>query len=426
MLQVDMPRDSKYRRLRAALRLAFHPAFEPAGARRFEALTMEAQNARGSGDLATAETLYLRAVTEAQSSPNPSNIYLAKHGLAQVFQEQRRFREAERIYQDQLDEATKSVQSNTLVHAGYMSLALLYESEGNFAEAEVHYKAALAETEKSELFPGRGFWASTSMWLAKFYVARQRYGEAEPLFQRALEIHEEVRGPTSYLPHHLQEFAKLYETEGKEEAAEAKYRRALEVCEELHGGMSPFTVRAIEDLAAFCRARLRYSEAEELYRRSLAITEENAKSQAAAWMKSWRFWRGRKELEFRLSRNQIPTSTALDHLAAAYEDQQKYVEAEPLRRRSLEIKERAWGGRNHSFLADSLAAHANILRKIGREREASEIDSRVAAIRIKYPPRSVQCRLGFIVKPIKRSLWWRLSVLKSALFSPSRVRPSKR
>jgi len=68
------------------------------------------------------------------------------------------------------------------------------------------------------------------MWLAKFYIARQRYGEAEPLFQRALEIHEEDRGSTFYLPHHIQEFAKLYEAWGKYEAAEALYRRAVEVC----------------------------------------------------------------------------------------------------------------------------------------------------------------------------------------------------
>jgi tetratricopeptide (TPR) repeat protein len=93
------------------------------------------------------------------------------------------------------------------------------------------------------------------MWLARFYVARQRYSEAEPLFQKALEIHEEDRGPTSYLPHHLQEFAKLYELQGKYEEAETQYRRAVVVCEQLHGAKSLLTVQALEALAAFCRAR---------------------------------------------------------------------------------------------------------------------------------------------------------------------------
>lgn len=214
-------------RLLTALRLALYPALESAEARHFQALTMEAQNARLSGDLAKAERLYLTAVAEAQSSHDASGLNLACHGLAQVYQEQHRFREAESIFQDQLEAAAKSPQPNTLVHAGHMSLAQLYEDEGKFTEAEIHYKAALAETEKTEVFPGRAFWCSTSTWLARFYIARQRYSEAEPLFQRASEIVEEDQPSNSYLPQHLQQFAKLYEAQGKDEAAEGLYRRAL-------------------------------------------------------------------------------------------------------------------------------------------------------------------------------------------------------
>lgn len=421
-----MLRESTNGRLLTALRLAFYPAFESAEAKRVQALTMEAENARGSGDLAKAEMLYSTAAAEARSSSDPSQLSRTRDGLARVYQEQRRYREAERIFQDQLEAAVNSVQPNTLVHAGHMSLALLYQDEGNFAEAESHYKAALAETEKAELFPGRGFWCSTSMWLARFYVARQRYSEAEPLFQRALEIHEEDQGPTSYLPHHLQEFAKLYDLQGKYEAAEALYRRALEVCESLHGANSLFTARGLDDLAEFCRARGRYAEAEGLYRRSLTIVEENVRSQVAPWSKGWRSWRNRKELEARIRLNQIPISTALDRLALVYEDQQKYVEAEPLRRRSLEIKERAWGERHSSFLADSIAAHANVLHKIGREQEAAEIDKRVEAIRSKYPLASARCSLRATMRPIKRNLRWRFSVFMSAILHPSSFRPRSR
>src|SRR5437016_14613851 len=212
-----MLRESTSGRLLTALRLAFYPAFESAEAKRFQSLTLEAENARGAGDLAKAEMLHSTAVAEARSSTDPSHLSRARDGLARVYQEQRRYREAERIFQDQLEAAVNSPQPSTLVHAGHMSLALLYQDEGRFTEAETHYKTALAETENTELFPGRGFWCSTSMWLAKFYVARQRYGEAEPLLQRALEIHEEDRGPNSYLPHHLQEFAKLHDVQGKYE-----------------------------------------------------------------------------------------------------------------------------------------------------------------------------------------------------------------
>ena len=413
-------------RFLTALRLAFYPAFEPAEARRFEALTMEAENARGSGDLAKAEKLYSTAMAEARSSFDPSHLSRARNGLARVYQEQRRYGEAERIFQDQLEEAVNSPQPNTLVHAGHMSLAMLYQDEGRFAEAEAHYKAALAETEKTELFPGRGFWCSTSSWLAKFYVAQHRYSEAEPLFQRALEIFAEDRSPHSYLPSHLQEFAKFYEAQGKYEAAEALYRRALEVSEELHGASSWFSARALDDLAGFCRARGRYPEAQELYRRSLAIVEQVVRSQAAERTRAWRPWRKGKELEAKINQNQLPISGALDRLAVVYEDQQKYFEAEPLRRRSLEIKERAWGERYSSLLADSLSAHANVLHKISREHEAAEIDKRVEAMRERYPQGSMRCSLRLTVGPIKRNLRWRLSTFISAIRYPSRFRPSTR
>jgi tetratricopeptide (TPR) repeat protein len=426
MARVDMLPKSTSGRLLTALRLAFYPVFEPTESRRFQALTMEAENARGAGDLAKAEMLYSAAVAEARSCSDPSHLSRARDGLARVYQEQRRYREAEPIFEDQLEEAARSPEPNTLVHAGHMSLALLYQDEGKFAETEAHYKAALAETEKPEIFPGRGFWCSTSMWLARFYVARQRYSEAEPLFKKALEIHEEDRGPTSYLPHHLQEFAKLYEVQGKYEAAEALYRRALQVCEQLHGANSLVTARGLDDLAGYCRARGRYAEAEELYGRSLTIVEENVRSLVARWPNGWRSWRNRKELEAKIRLTQIPISTALDRFAEVYEDQQKYALAEPLRRRSLEVKERAWGERYPSFLADSLAAHANALHKIGREHEAAEMNKRVDAIRLRYPRGSLRCYLRASVGPTKRSLRWRTSTFVSALLHPSRFRPSRR
>jgi len=144
------------------------------------------------------------------------------------------------------------------------------------------------------------------------------------------------------------------------------------------------------------------------------------------WTRRWRPWRNSKGIEARISRNQIPISTALDRLALVYEDQKKYSVAEPLRRRSLEIKERAWGERYSSFLADSLAAHANVLHKIGREHEAVEIDKRVAAIRLKYPPGSVRCSLRATMTPIKRNLRWRFFAFVSAILHPSSFRPSSR
>ncbi len=272
MAEVVMIQESTRGRLLTALRLAFYPAFEPAAEKRFEALKMEAENARGSGDLAKAEKLYLTAMAEARASSDPSHLNQTRHGLARVYREQRRYREAEHIFRDLLEEAVNSPQPNAQVHAGHMSFALIYQDEGKPAEAEEHYKAAVVETEKTELWPDRGFFCSTSMWLAKFYVEQHRYSESEPIFQRVLEIYEKDGSLRSSLPHHLEEFAKVYEAQEKYIAAEELYRRALKICEELDGGSpSWLTMRALDNLAGFCQARGRYPEAEKLFSGRLMI-----------------------------------------------------------------------------------------------------------------------------------------------------------
>src|SRR5713226_10276834 len=99
---VQKPTDG---RLLTALRVALYPAFESAQAKRFQALTIDAENARGSGDLDKAEKLYSTAIAEARRSSDPSHLSQARHGLGGVYQEQRRYREAEQIFRDILDQS---------------------------------------------------------------------------------------------------------------------------------------------------------------------------------------------------------------------------------------------------------------------------------------------------------------------------------
>ena len=240
-------------RLLNAVRLAFYPAFESAEAKRFEALTREARNARDAGDLAGAEEHYLQALSEARASSDPSHLNYIRHGLAQVYQEQQKYREAELILRDQLEEALKDPQSNTQVHAAHMGLARLYQEQGKLPQAEEHYTSALAETEKPELWPDRQRYCSTALWLARFYLEQHRYRDAEPLFQRVVEIREADRRSDSSLPHYLQELANVYEAQEKYAAAEELYRRALKISEELDQPKDFLIVRALDALARFCQ-----------------------------------------------------------------------------------------------------------------------------------------------------------------------------
>ena len=256
-------------RLLNALRLAFYPAFEPAEAKRFEALTREARNARDAGDLAGAEEHYLHAMSEARASSDPSHLNYIRHGLAQVYQEQQKYREAELIFRDQLAEELKDPQPNMQVHAAHMGLARLYQEQGKLAQAEEHYRSALAETVKPELWPDQPLYCSTALWLARFYLEQHRYCDAEPLFQRVVEIRAADRRSDSSLPHYLQELANVYEAQEKYAEAEELYRRALKIAEELDQPKDFLIVRALDALARFCEERDRYPEAENLSRRSL-------------------------------------------------------------------------------------------------------------------------------------------------------------
>lgn len=407
-------------RLVKALRLAFYPAFEPASAKRFEALTTDVRNARNAGDLAGAEKAYQQAMAEAWASSDPSYFSFIRYGLAQVYQEQQKYPEAELILREHLEEALRSGQPDTQVHGAHMGLARLYQEQGRLAEAEEHYKAALAETEKPEPGTDRELVRSTALWLARFYVEQQRYSDAEPLLRRFVETREADHPSDSSLPHYLQELAKVCEAQEKYAAAEELYRRALKIAEEGDEPKDFVIVRALAELARFYETRGRYPEAEDLSGRSLAIVEEKIRRHTTEATKGWLRWSNDKDREVRIKRARVPISEALDRLADIYEHQDKYADSEPLRRRSLEIKQQAWGETNVWIWVDSLAAHANALHKIGREQEAAKLDEQVRAIRAKYPAGSVRSSVRLTSRPLNRTLAGRFRLFIHVLLHSSR------
>lgn len=411
-----MNQNTGHNRLLTALRLAFYPAFEPAAEKRFQALNREASNARGTGDLSKSEELYSTAMAAARASSDPSHLLQAQYGLAQVYQDQHRYREAERIFRDHLEEAVIRERPNTQVHAAHTFLARLYQDEGEFAKAEEHFKAALTEVEL--LHPG--LYSSTAIALARFYVERHRYSEAEPLFQRILEIRGDSDSD-NVRAHNMQEFAKVCEAQEKYERAEELYREALTIHEnadEQPGGF--MLARALDDVAGFYKRRGRYAEAEEFSRRSLARVEEVIQSHVAASRKPSLRQRNAEVFEATLRRAQVPVSEALERLAEICECQAKYAEAEPLRRRAFEIKEQAWGEPQAWIWVDSLAAYANTLNELGREHEAVKLQERVEAIRTKFPPGSVRTRVTLTSRPLNKSLRWRVNTFVNAILHPSR------
>jgi tetratricopeptide (TPR) repeat protein len=345
-----------------------------------------------------------------------------RYGLAQVYHDQGRYGEAEVILLDVMKAAINSRQSNTQVHAAHLQLARLYQAQGEVAKAEEHYTAALAETEEPTSSGANELYFSTALGLARFYVQQHRYADAEPVFQRALETREADRGEDSSLPHYLLEFAKVFEAQEKYGPAEDLYRRSLRLAEEAEQPKDFSVVRALDELARFCRTRGRYAEAEDLSRRSLALVEIKMTEQMEALTKGRVQQRDREMLDAQIKHARVPISAAVDRLAEIYEVQEKYAEAEPLRKRSLEIKQQAYGERNAWIWVDSLAAHANALHKMGREVEAAQLNEHVEAIRAKFPEGSVRTSVRLMSSPIKRTLRRRFLMFINALRQPGRTR----
>ena len=74
------------------------------------------------------------------------------------------------------------------------NLALLYDAQGRYAEAEPLYKRALAIREKA-LGPDHPDVAPSLNNLAALYDPQGQYAQAEPLYKRSQEIREKALGP---------------------------------------------------------------------------------------------------------------------------------------------------------------------------------------------------------------------------------------
>ena len=79
----------------------------------------------------------------------------------------------------------------------------------------------------------------------------------------------------------------------------------------------------------------------------------------------------------------LRVAASLLGLAALYQAQDRYAEAEPLFKRALAIMEKALG-QEHPHLATSLENYAPLLRNTGRTTEATKMELRAKAIRAKH------------------------------------------
>ena len=153
---------------------------------------------------------------------------------------------------------------------------------------------------------------------------------------------------------HLDSGKKALE-EGDYATAQKQFLAALQEAEDF-GPQDSRLATTLNNLAVLYHTQGKYSDAEPLYRRALAIREKS------------------------LGPKHPDVATSLNNLAEVHRIQGKYADAEPLYRRSLAILEESLGP-EHPIVARLLKNYAALLRKTNREADATKMEARSEAIR---------------------------------------------
>ncbi len=185
---------------------------------------------------------------------NPDNTS-AMAGLGITLLELAKYQEAKEIFKRALTIDQAFDPNSTKVAAHLNNLAAPYQAQGKYAEAEPLYQRALEIREKA-LGKGHPDVAQSLNNLASLYQAQGKYAEAEPLYQRALAIIEKAMGKEHpYVAISLNSLAVLYRAQGRYAKAEPLFKRAVEIAEKSLGSDHPKTITFRENWD-ICRSKM--------------------------------------------------------------------------------------------------------------------------------------------------------------------------
>ncbi|TGO56023.1 hypothetical protein BCON_0083g00150 [Botryotinia convoluta] len=319
---------------------------------------------RDQDKLAEAEKMYCRALEGCEKAlgPNHTSTLDTVHSLGILYSDQGKLVEAEVMYRRALEGYEKALGPDhtstlTTVH----NLGSLYSDQGKLAEAEVMYRRALEGSEKA-----LGLYHTSTLDtvnnLGALYSDQGKLAEAEVMYLRALEGREKELGPdhTSTLDT-VNNLGNLYKDQGKLVEAEAMYRRALEGKEKALGSDHTSTLLIVNNLGNLYKNQGKLAEAEVMYLRALEGTEKTLGSDHTSTLVTVNnlgllysdqgklaegevmYLRALEGLEKALRSDHTSTLSTVYNLGNLYSDQGKLVEAEKMYRRALEGYEKALG-----------------------------------------------------------------------------------
>jgi tetratricopeptide (TPR) repeat protein/CHAT domain-containing protein len=310
----------------------------------------EAHSEKGEYDTGVIK---LEAALELAENLSQIDLALTLNNLAMLYEAQGQYSEAELLHQRALKINEKQLGSKHLDVADTLNnLAGIYFLLGKYEEAVPIYVRAIAI--RGNQLGENHQWVATSLnGLAEVYQFQGKYQEALPLYLRALAIRESEN--SLYVPTTLHGLARIYQSQGLYAEAEPLFKRALAIGEKQLGANHPNVANYLSNLALLYTSQGRYAEAEPLFKRALMIDEKQ------------------------LGSNHPNVAANLNNLASLYESQQRYVEIEEIYLRALNIQISSLGN-THPDVAKCLNNLALLYTSQGRYTEVEEIYLRAADI----------------------------------------------
>jgi tetratricopeptide (TPR) repeat protein len=191
----------------------------------------------------------------------------ALHHLGMIHQDQGRYEDAEKLYQQSL-KIKEEVGDKSGIASTLHQLGMIHQDQGRYKEAVKMYQHSL---KLGEELGDKGGIASTLHQLGMIHQLQSRYEEAVKMYQQSLKIEEEV-GDKSGIASTLHQLGMIHQLQSRYEDAAKMYQESLKIKEEL-GDKSGIALTEW-GLGMLYTGRGNYDEAIEKYEKCLEIFED--------------------------------------------------------------------------------------------------------------------------------------------------------
>lgn len=226
----------------------------------------------------------------------------------------------------------------------FNSLALIYQAEGRFTEAEQLWKQSEELSGRNDI---RGLLPVSN--LARHYYLWGKLPEQKEYVEKSERIahHSPKTAAIAYAQFNR---AQLDEQQGNFKQAEAEYKQSLASCAAVNGATHPYCGFIHMAMADLYRKESRYSESEKSLRDALKIFE-------AAYPAS----------------EHPDIAESMVKLARVLCDQGKYTQAKTLAQSALKAEQNLLNGGDNLITAKARDCLGNILRQDGRYQESKKM-----------------------------------------------------